>query len=76
MTGVATEDFYVDRNKTSAAETAFAAGDDSGYFCCVLVGVNVWTHLPDFFDHAVANVILMASTFFAVSDAVGLAGIF
>ncbi len=35
-------------------------------FLLVLVGVNVWTHLPNFFDHAVANVILMASTFFAV----------
>ena len=35
-------------------------------FLLVLVGVNVWTHLPNFFDHAVANVILTASTFFAV----------
>jgi outer membrane protein assembly factor BamB len=35
-------------------------------FFLVLVGVNVWTHLPNFFDHAVANVVLMATTFVAV----------
>ena len=36
-------------------------------FVVVLLGVNIWTHLPDFFDHAVANIILMASTFLALA---------
>jgi outer membrane protein assembly factor BamB len=36
-------------------------------FIVVVIGVNVWARLPDFFDHAVANIILMASTFLALA---------
>lgn len=36
-------------------------------FIVVLIGINIWTHLPDFFDRATANVILMASIFLAVA---------
>ncbi len=32
-------------------------------FIAAVTGVNIWTHLPDFFDHAVANIIFMASAF-------------
>lgn len=32
-------------------------------FLAVVIGVNVWAKLPDFFDHAVANIIFMVSAF-------------
>ncbi|HEX3998089.1 MAG TPA: PQQ-binding-like beta-propeller repeat protein [Pirellulales bacterium] len=31
-------------------------------FIGIVLGVNLWTHSPNFFDHAVANIILMVST--------------
>lgn len=34
-------------------------------FIAILIGINTWTRLPDFFDHAVANVIAMVSLFLA-----------
>jgi outer membrane protein assembly factor BamB len=33
-------------------------------FIAILVAVNIWTQRPDFFDHAIAHIILMASLFF------------